>query len=215
MADKWRSFNDSGGHTIAYVFHLARLGGCDLGALARKHRHQGAQKAAGASRSGGDKSMEAHGTDGAGPDPQPANGADQPAHDDAEPVDLWAVFPPPSLPRGILPPVIEDFAFVKGGIMGADPGGLATAALVACAAALTDAIKLQVKRHDPNWLELARLWVALIGEPSTKKSPVLDAAIRPLAIINAELRRKYAKAKAAWDKLSKEEQEETDEPILR
>ncbi len=151
-------------------------------------------------------------------DPRPvirANGADQHACDDAEPVDLWAFFAPPALPRGSLPPVIEDFAFVKGEIMGADPGGLAVAALAVCAGALTDAIKLQVKRHDPNWLESARLWVALIGEPSTKKSPVLDAAIRPLAVINAGLRREYDAAKAKWDKLSKEEKEQTDEPILR
>ena len=137
--------------------------------------------------------------------------ADQPAR----PVDLWAVFASPALPRGLLPPVIEDFAFAKGGIMGADPGGLAAAALAVCAATLTDAIKLQVKRHDPNWLELARLWVALIGEPSTKKSPALDAAIRPLAAINAGLRREYDAAKAKWDKLPKEEKEQTDEPILR
>ena len=129
--------------------------------------------------------------------------ADQPAR----PVDLWAVFASPALPRGLLPPVIEDFAFAKGGIMGADPGGLAGAALAVCAATLTDAIKLQVKRHDPNWLESARLWVALIGEPSTKKSPALDAAIRPLAAINAGLRREYDAAKAKWDKLPKEEKE--------
>ena len=135
--------------------------------------------------------------------------------DEVEPVDLWALFPPPSLPRGVLPPAIEDFAFAKGGIMGADPGGLAVAALAVCAGALTDAIKLQVKRHDPNWLESARLWVALIGEPSTKKSPVLDAAIRPLAVINAGLRREYDAAKGKWDKLSKEEKEQTDEPVLR
>ena len=39
------------------------------------------------------------------------------------PIDLWGKLETPGLPRGILPPVIEDFAFTQGELMGADPAG--------------------------------------------------------------------------------------------
>jgi hypothetical protein len=48
------------------------------------------------------------------------------------PVDLWAKFDPPSLPLGLLPPVLERFAVEQGEMMGADPGGLAAASLAVC-----------------------------------------------------------------------------------
>jgi hypothetical protein len=110
------------------------------------------------------------------------------------------------LPTGLLPTVIEDFARVQGEMMGSDPGGLAAAALAVCAAAIPDSIRLQVKRHDPTWQESARLWVALIGNPSTKKSPILSAAVKPLTRIDAALYREWAAARAAYEALSKEEQ---------
>jgi hypothetical protein len=48
-----------------------------------------------------------------------------------------------------------------------------------------------VKRYDPSWLEEARLWVAMVGMSSTKKSPILKAATRPLRKLNDELARRY------------------------
>src|SRR5690348_16315965 len=88
-----------------------------------------------------------------------------------EPIDLWAQFDPPELPHCILPPIVEKFARERAEIMGADPAGLALAGLTVCAAAIPDRIMLQVKKLDQAWREAARLWVALIGMPSTKKSP--------------------------------------------
>ena len=97
---------------------------------------------------------------------------------------MWGRFDPPELPSGLLPPTIESFAREQGAMMGVDPGGLAAAALAVCAAAIPDNVKLQPKLHDPTWAELARLWVALVGDPSTKKSPTIAAAVRPLAEID-------------------------------
>jgi hypothetical protein len=65
----------------------------------------------------------------------------------ADPVDLWGRFEPPELPQGLLPPMIELFARETGVQMGADPAGLALAALVTCAAAIPDRVKIKVKRH--------------------------------------------------------------------
>src|SRR5262245_27923059 len=86
------------------------------------------------------------------------------------PVDLWGKLNPPLLPHSILPSIIEDFAREQGETMGADPAGLAVAALTVCAAAIPDRIQLQVKRYS-YWTEATRLWVALVGDPSTMKTP--------------------------------------------
>ncbi|MGU3493673.1 DUF3987 domain-containing protein [Xanthobacteraceae bacterium A53D] len=132
--------------------------------------------------------------------------ADPPiAANDNSPMDLWAEREKPSLPTGLLPPVIEAFALERAEQMGVDAGGLAMAALVTCAAAIPDDIKLQVKRHDPDWRESARLWVALIGNPSTKKTPTISTAVRPLREIDGELVRTYMRDVAAAADLPKDQ----------
>ena len=117
-----------------------------------------------------------------------------------DPVDLWARFDPPELQTGVLPSTIERFARVRGEMMGADPAGLAMAALVVCSALISDRIQLRMKRHD-TWTESARLWGALVGLPSTKKSPIVSAAVKPLFAIDAELAGEYREAKAEYDRL--------------
>lgn len=134
---------------------------------------------------------------------------------DWHPVDIWARYEAPDLPRNILPAVIERFAVSHGETMGVDPGGLAMSALAVCAAAIPDRICLQVKRHDPTWRESARLWVALIGAPSTKKSPIMNAALRPLAKIDAQLFREFAIKQEIYDALPAQERKSTPKPAQR
>jgi Protein of unknown function (DUF3987) len=138
-------------------------------------------------------------------------GAHAPAEPATIPVDLWSTFNPPRLPRGLLPSVIEDFAFEEGATMGADPAGLAAAALAVCAAAIPDRIQLRVKRYG-RWNEATRLWVGLVGDPSTKKSPIIYQAVRPLERIDADLWHAYAAAKAQWDALDKDTKRATPPP---
>jgi hypothetical protein len=132
--------------------------------------------------------------------------------DPVDPVDLWAKFDPPSLPRGMLPDLIERYAVSQGYAMGADIAGIAVAALTVCAAAIPDGVQLQVKRHNIGWLESARLWVALVGPPSTMKSPILAAAVRPLRTIDSEMARQNSEARAKYDKLPADERKQTDPP---
>lgn len=134
------------------------------------------------------------------------------ANDNIAPVDLWQRRAHPPLPTGLLPPVIEEFARVQGELMGVDPGGLAAAALAVCAAAVPDFIKLRVKRHDPHWLESARLWVAPIGDPSTKKSPLISAAAAPLKRLDSDLFRKYQEARRKYDALPPDVKKDTAPP---
>ena len=126
---------------------------------------------------------------------------------DADPVDLWGRFDPPALPEGLLPPIIEEFAVVQGARMGSDPAGLAVAALVTCAAAIPDSVKIQVKEHDPHWTESARLWAALVGAPSTKKSPILSAATGPLCRLDVEMFRDWTAEVAAFTATPKDERQ--------
>ena len=129
-----------------------------------------------------------------------------------DPFDLWGQFEPPTLPRGLLPDLIERFAFDQGMDIGADMAGLAMAALAVCAAATPDKVKLQVKKHNAGWLESARLWVALIGLPSTKKSPIMRAALWPFRKLDTELARMHSDEQAIYDGLSKEEKAHTQPP---
>nr|WP_309502349.1 DUF3987 domain-containing protein [uncultured Roseovarius sp.] len=123
---------------------------------------------------------------------------------DADPVDLWGSFDPPELPRDLLPPIIEEFARANGDQMGADPAGLAVAALVTCAAAIPDEIKIKVKRHD-DWTESARLWAALMGPPSAKKSPIISAATGPLCRLDVEMMRAWQERVAQYEALPADE----------
>jgi len=131
----------------------------------------------------------------------------KPANDnfasDTAPIDLWAHRKYPPLPTGLLPPIIEEFARTQGDLMGVDPGGLAMAALAVCAAAIPDNVKLQVKRHEKSWLESARIWVAVVGNPSTKKTPLINAAARPLKKADGELFRVYQEEMQRYEQLKK------------
>jgi hypothetical protein len=129
-----------------------------------------------------------------------------------EPIDLWAQFDPPELPRDVLPPIIEQFARERGEIMGADPAGLAMSALTVCAAAIPARIKLQVKKHDQAWKESARLWVALIGLPSTKKTPIMREAAKPLVRMDTKLFQRYMEEKIRYDALPADERRATRAP---
>lgn len=125
------------------------------------------------------------------------------AANDNIPIDPWAEQKSPSLPEGLLPPVVEAFARTQAEIMGVDPGGVAMSCLAVAAAAIPDSVELQVKRHDAGWKESARLWVALVGSPSAKKTPTISAAAAPLRAIDRELYGRYRAAKQAYDGLDK------------
>jgi len=120
--------------------------------------------------------------------------------DGPEPFDLWAHFSPPDLPAGLLPKVIEEWAKAIGTHMGADPAGLAMAAVATFAAAIQDHVSVVVKRNG-DWKESARVWVALIGPPSTKKSPIISSATSPLCYIDMRRMKHWAEQCDHFDAL--------------
>ena len=122
----------------------------------------------------------------------------------SDPVDLWGSFDPPEIPLGLLPEIIEQFAILNGKQMGADPAGLVVAALVTCAAAIPDKVQIKVKRHD-KWKESARLWAALVGPPSAKKSPIISMATEPLCSLDISMMRAWQKRVQKYDELKADE----------
>ena len=128
------------------------------------------------------------------------------------PVDLWGNRASPALPHALLPDAISSFADIMADTMGVDNGGLAMAALTVCAAVIPDSIKIQPKEHDPSWLESARIWTAAIGLPSTKKSPLIAAAARPLKRLDREMYEAYAAARERYDALDPKERKTADKP---
>jgi len=122
-----------------------------------------------------------------------------------DPIDLWDKFDPPELPLTLLPKAIERYARIESENMGVDAAGLAMAALTVCATVISDRIVLQVKEHDKFWTEPARLWTALVGDPSTKKSPILRQAAWPLTKIDHRLTAQYLAEKEVYEELSAEQ----------
>jgi hypothetical protein len=131
------------------------------------------------------------------------------ANDD--PVDLWSVFPPPELPTGLLPPLIENFSRVRAEQIGCDPSGIAISALACCAAAIPDRIRIKPKRYE-DWFERACLWVAIVGPPSAKKSPIIRAASDPIKRIDAALLREYMDQLEVFNQLAPDEKREESKP---
>jgi hypothetical protein len=86
----------------------------------------------------------------------------------------------PVFPIDALPYALGDFVIDRSERLGVAPEMIAMPALVACAAALDDAYVVQVRRHDQQFVESARLWVAIVEEPGGKKTPAINAAIAPL-----------------------------------
>jgi hypothetical protein len=129
-----------------------------------------------------------------------------------DPLDPWGHFEPPSIPRSVLPDIIEDFAVEQGRLIGCDPAAVAMSCLAGCAAAIRDRIKVQPKQHSTEWTESARIWALLVGDPSTKKSPAMKAGMAPLVEIDKRLARAYETARADYEAKSKEEKAKENPP---
>ncbi|MBL8422341.1 MAG: DUF3987 domain-containing protein [Candidatus Accumulibacter phosphatis] len=100
-------------------------------------------------------------------------------------VDLFDKFEPLPFDLSLMPSVVAAYAKDESEIAGIDPVAIAMPCLVACAAAIDDRIQIQVKRHVTNWLESARLWVAVLGPPSTMKTHGIGLALKTTKAISS------------------------------
>ncbi len=90
--------------------------------------------------------------------------------------------------------------------------------LVAAAGLLPDRFQLQVKAYDVTWLESPRLWVALVGDPSSKKSPPMSAVLSAVEKHQAQKAREHDAAMAQWldacTAAKKDKRTEPPQPIM-
>jgi hypothetical protein len=117
-----------------------------------------------------------------------------------EPVDFLANenHTAPTLRADHIPAALWPFVTDTAARMGADPAAVALASLVSCAAVICDDWALQPKRFDTTWTECARLWGAIVGEPSILKTPVLSAATKPIDKLEADARERHKTAMRQW-----------------
>jgi Protein of unknown function (DUF3987)/Primase C terminal 2 (PriCT-2) len=129
-----------------------------------------------------------------------------------EPYNFWPDAGLLAMPEGLLPQRIETYARSASIVVGADEGGFAMAALTIVAGSIDDAIKLQVLPYS-KWLERARLWTALVGDPSTKKTPIISTTCEALEKEDAHLWRVYQAQREFWNVLPKADKARTPPPV--
>ena len=128
-----------------------------------------------------------------------------------EPVDIFAEFHAAHITKEMLPSAIAEWGFDAAHVIGCDAAITCKAAIVVCASALHDDIKVQPEARNTKWKESARLWLALIGDSSMKKTPGIIHATAPLRKIDVEcnekeksLRYKFKLKQQAFDDVEKE-----------
>jgi len=94
-----------------------------------------------------------------------------------KPADLFEQWQVPPLDFDLLPPIVAEFVADRAEQINTDPAYGALACVVTAAGMIDDRIKLQV-HYD--WHESARLWGCIVGEVSTKKTPMQNTVAAPL-----------------------------------
>ena len=128
-------------------------------------------------------------------------------------LDPWEKPEPTAFPLDALPAVVREFAQMQAVSTGGDLGALVMAALAACSGALDQQFRLKMKRTG-DWYVAPRLWVLLIGDPSSKKSPIIRAAIKKLAETDGQEMAHYKDALAIWQANQKSGDGEQGDPPM-
>lgn len=123
--------------------------------------------------------------------------------------DPWREFAVPPFPLDTLSAALAGFVERNSAHIGADPAALAMAALTACSGALDHRWKLRMQQNS-DWTTSPRLWTLLVGDPSVRKTPVINAAMAPLEQREGISRNNYLTAKGQC--ATKEEAEALDPP---
>ena len=109
--------------------------------------------------------------------------------------DPWAEFVGPPFPLEILAPPLANFVDAEHRAMGADVSALAMASLTAVAGAIHAETRV---RMGSGWSERPLLWTALVGSPSSMKSPVIEKATAPLRKIDHDGDTRWRQLYGRW-----------------
>ncbi|KAA2235554.1 DUF3987 domain-containing protein [Salinarimonas soli] len=135
----------------------------------------------------GDEAARSGGSNGMGTWPEPLD-----IFGDADPAELT------NPPSGSLPTIIERWARSEARRKGTSMAFAAAAGVAAAAGAIGASLRIQVRARDGGWMEPASFWTVLVADPGSAKSAIVRAALAPLRELDAEWRRVYQAAHAAW-----------------
>jgi hypothetical protein len=105
------------------------------------------------------------------------------------PLDIFGDFAlagQPELRPEMLPQAIAAFAQDEAERLGVDLAMVAIPCLGVSSAAIRDEWKIQPKRNDTRWRESARLWMAVVADIGSLKTPALVAASAPLRAVQQQ-----------------------------
>jgi hypothetical protein len=114
-----------------------------------------------------------------------AQDLDTPSSATADLFDPWQRFSAPAFPLVILPPTIRHFVATQSEVIGGDKSALAMACLAALSGAIDHRFALKIMRHG-DWWASPRLWVLLVGDPSIKKTPIINATTGEMDRLQAD-----------------------------
>jgi hypothetical protein len=126
-------------------------------------------------------------------------------------LDPWQKYVVPSFPLDTLPPVLRRFVRFQARNIGGDPSAIAMAALAACSGALDHRFAVKMMTHG-DWWAHPRLWVALVGAVSSKKTPILSACLAPLRRAQSALAEQHRRELELWRNAAKSAQDKPREP---
>ena len=108
-----------------------------------------------------------------------------------------------------LPKAAKDYIVASTKALDCDPTLLATPLLPILAAAIGNAVRVEIK---PTWVEPCILWAIVISKSGTMKSPAIDAMMKPVNRLEALRKEAFREELAEFNKLEKEERKKKVKP---
>lgn len=105
---------------------------------------------------------------------------------------------PPAFPLDIFPPAIKTWITQGAKVTNTPPDYMATAAVVVAGRTLGTRVKVSI---IPGWEEQANLYAAIVGPPSSTKSPALMKVLKPLKDLQEDACQEYLIKMGAHKKL--------------
>jgi hypothetical protein len=128
-------------------------------------------------------------------------------------IDIGATERLPPFPTRLLPAPFADFVGDIADRMQVPAAYARVPVIVAAATMIGREFRVMPKRHD-DWTERACIWGLLIGLSGTRKTPPMEAAMRPLVKMQTEMWERYRTEHATWQQRAKTEADPGPEPKL-
>ncbi|WP_375683658.1 YfjI family protein, partial [Bartonella sp. AP281QHHD] len=99
-----------------------------------------------------------------------------------------------------LPMPLMDYIYEVADLQQSSIDFIAISALCGLAAVIGNGVRIAPKQHDNNWKIVPNLWGGLVGQPSTLKTPTMQAALTPLYAFQEEWHQEWLKKKEQQEK---------------